>query len=175
MLVAPNDFQHWDEGSAVTLPDILPLTEGHLNIFLYEAALKDDKIPSTEKSVLRLIIFRCNGDDYTCYFAQEKAAKQLGITRTRLSRAVSWLRKNGYIETRPKGRILTFDLCSWGTRCYDLSLKSTVLCSTSTAKCAPRAHRTSLELATKTLLDSRNGMKYKITAEGSREYIFDAN
>jgi hypothetical protein len=98
---------------------------------LYEAALNDGNLPRVEKDVLRFIIFRAGPDD-TCYFGQDKAAKQLGYCRTRFSEAVTWLRDHKYISTTLKGKILNFDLSPWAT----------LLSSGATDTCRQGRHRT---------------------------------
>lgn len=117
-----------------------------MDIPLYEFALRDDSLPRIQKDVLRYIIFRC-GADGTCYFSQSTICRQLKYCRQQISEAVSWLREHSYIETRTKGRILTYDLSPYMTRRRNLSPNVTSPVVPADITCRPGRHRTSIELA----------------------------
>lgn len=117
-----------------------------MDIALYEYALRDESLPRIPKHVLLYFIFRC-GENKECYVSQAKLAKQLCYTRARVSNAINFLREAGIIESRTRGKILTYDLCPYST----CAKKAQDVCPQSTRTSAPRAHRTSFSTSNITI------------------------
>lgn len=120
---------------------------GLLDIYLFESALRDENLPQIPKHLLLYLIFRANVTD-TCFGSQNKIAKQLVYHRQRINEATTWLREAGYIDTRSRGRILTYDLSATRTRYASTCPPSGQhLSAQRTSTCPPSGHRTRSELA----------------------------
>jgi hypothetical protein len=143
------------------------LRGGCLDYSLFESALRDENLPQIPKHLLLYLIFRANETD-TCFGSQNRIAKQLAYHRQRINEATTWLREAGYIDTRSKGRILTYDLSATRTR-YSPTCPpgGHHLSAPRTSTCPPSGHRTRIEQAFK----DKNGLYYRITPERTRAYL----
>ena len=124
-------------GTGAASPAPPPYAEGALNLSAYESALKDASIPQIEKNVFRYIIFRCRAETGLCFFTLNRASEELGISRSRISRAIRWLREKNHITTKFNGKLLVFELCSTDKPALPQEHSSF----------APRTNRTRRELA----------------------------
>lgn len=121
------------------------VSQGAVDFTLYEFALRDvafEKLPR-QKSVLLYLIFRADASD-ECFVAQGTIAAHLSMHRQRVAEAVSWLLRANFISTRPRGRVLFYDLSAYRTR-QKVTCPPTGrhLSAQRTSTCPPSGHRTS--------------------------------
>jgi hypothetical protein len=136
-----------------------------MDIAIYESVLRDDSLPRIPKHVLLYLVFRA-GDDDTCYPSQGLIAKQIRYGRQRVAEAISYLKDQKYIVTKPKGRCLVYDLSSIRTRQgYNLSGFKPDLSGGRTRTCPPGGHRTSIELAKRTTAPSARDFEAFLSLE----------